>query len=297
MKKLIIMVSGLILSSAVLAEKIQWYSGAFEESGSGKKTTSSNVVGKEADATKYVFGFASDKSNMAFAQFPLQARPEKNALSFEAMSKKSKVNAEVWVETKGWKFQGKITIPADKFSKIVLPLKECKSDEVKWLRVVIPNKANPQRGMLLLKNPELSQIKMVETRTWYTGAFKAKVKSSCTQSPDADGAVKYSWKFDGPKAGPTSFSTAFKSKDKCREFEFKLQNLTDNPVTLQIYIETPEGWKFQKKIKITGKEWELKKFKLIDADSTKTKYFRFIIAPNENAMTGAFRVKNLKYVK
>jgi hypothetical protein len=68
-------------------------------------------------------------------------------------------------------------------------------------------------------------------------------------------------------------------------------------VTLQIYIETPDGWKFQKKIKITGKEWELKKFKLIDADSTKTKYFRFIIAPNENAMTGAFRVKNLKYVK
>lgn len=287
----------LLACSVVNAEKIQWYSGAFEENKSGKKTTSSNIIGKEGDVSKYVFGFASAESNMAFAQYPLTPKSGMNAMSLELMSKKDAVNAEIWIESKGWKFQGKIKITEGKFTKIVLPLKDCKSDAVKWMRVILPNKSNPTRGMLLLKNPELCKSKITKTRVWHTGVFKNKVKSSCEQSPTSDNAVKYSWKFAGVKAGPVSFSTKFRSKEACREFAIDLKNLTNQTATLQLYIETDKGWRFQKKIKVISKEWESRKFKLLDVDSTKTKYFRLILAPKENAMNGKICIKNLKYIK
>jgi hypothetical protein len=282
---------------AVSAGEIQWYSGAFPEDVSGKKTTSSNIIGKEGDTTKYVFGFSTSKSNIAFVQFLLKPQAGKNALRLIAKSKTGKVDAEVWIETKGWKFQGKIQIGSEKFSEIILPLKECKPNEVKYLRLAISNKNNPKRGMLFLKNPELCNTKIVKTRAWHTGVFKNKVKSSCEQSPVPNNAVKYSWKFAGVKAGPVSFSTKFNSKETCNWFAFDLKNLTDKPATLQIYIETEKGWKFQKKIKITSKEWQTKKFELLDADSTTTKYFRFIIAPKENAMTGQICIRGLKYIQ
>jgi hypothetical protein len=287
----------LFACSVVSAEKIQWYSGAFEENKSGKKTTSSNVVDKEGDSSKYVFGFASAKSNMAFAQYPLTPKSGMNAISLEFMSKKDAVNAEIWIESKGWKFQGKIIITEGKFTKIILPLKDCKSDTVKWMRVILPNKSNPKRGMLFLKNPELCKSKITKTRVWHTGVFKNKVKSSCEQSMASDNAVKYSWNFAGVKAGPVSFSTKLRSKEACREFAIDLKNLTDQTATLQLYIETDKGWKFQKKIKVISKEWKNRKFKLLDADSTKTKYFRLILAPKENVMTGEICIKNLKYIK
>ena len=279
------------------AEKIQWYSGAFPEDKSGKKTTSSNIIGKDAEATKYVFGFSTPKSNIAFAQFPLKPEAGKNALTISAKSKTEKVNAEIWIETKDWKFQGKITIHPDKFSTITLPLKQCKSNEVKYLRIAIPNKNNPKREMLFLKKPELCEQKIIKTRVWHTGIFKSKEKSSCKQSPAPEGAVKFSWKFDGAKAGPVFLSTKFKANKDCKNFAVTVKNSTKQAAEFEVWIENNSGWKFQGKLKVTSQEWKTQQFKLLETKSTETKYFRIIAAPKGNPSAGAVYIKNVKYIK
>jgi hypothetical protein len=277
------------------AEKVQWYSGAFEENESGKKTSSSNIVGQEDDATGYVFGFASEKSNAAFAQFPIQPEKGKNAFSLEVMSKKDKVNAEIWIESSGWKFQGKIEIPPGKFSKHILPLKECKSDEVKWLRLIIPNKANPARGSLLLKTPVLCNAELPENRTWYTGKFNK--ADSCSQAAQSDGSVKFDWKFSADKPEPVFVMTKFNSKEDRKEFQISARNAGTQPLELEIWIENPSGWKFQGKFKVDSQKWETKKFALVKVKSPETKYLRLIAAPKGNPSAGAIFIKNPAYIK
>jgi len=280
----------------VCAEEVKWYSGAFEDE-SGKKTTASTIVGKDGDATKYVFGFSNPKSNTAFAQFLLKPEAGKNALRLLAKSKEGKVNAEVWIETKGWKFQGKILIHPGKFSEIVLPLKQCKSNEVKYMRIAVPNKDNPERGMLFLKNPELCDTKIVKKRIWYTGIFKAEEKSSCKQAEAPDGAVKFSWNFAGDKSGPVSLSTKFESNEDCKKFEFNIKNAGTEAAELEIWIESKSGWKFQGKVKAASTEWKTVQYKLLETKSTDTKYFRVIANSKGNPRTGAVFIKNVKYVK
>jgi len=287
----------LFACSVTRAEKNQWYSGAFEENKSGKKTTSSNVVGKEGEASKYVFGFASAKSNMAFAQYPLTPKSGMNAMSLEVMSKKGTVNAEIWVESKSWKFQGKIIISEGRFTKIILPLKECNPDAVKWMRLAIPNKNNPKRGMLLLKKPVLCKTEVIKKRVWHTGVFNSKEKSSCAKSILPDASVKFSWKFDGDQSGPVYLSTKFKSNEDCKKIELKVKNPTSEAVVLEVWIESNSGWKFQGKLKITSKEWKTVQYKLLEAKSSETKYFRIIAAPKGNQREGAVFIKNLKYIK
>lgn len=288
----------LLVCTIVSAEKVQWYSGAFPEDGSGKKTTSSNIISKDADTTKYVFGFSTPKSNIAFAQFPLKPQAGKNTLSLSAKSKTGKVNAEVWIESNsGWKFQGKITINPDKFSEIILPLKQCKANEVKYLRIAIPNKNNPKRGMLFFKNPTLCDHKIIKSRVWHTGIFKAKDKSSCEQSPTPEGAVKFSWKFDGIKAGPVFLSTKFKTNEDCKKFELTVKNSTKQATEFEIWVESNSGWKFQGKLNAPSQKWKTQQFELREAKSTETKYIRIIVATKGNPFTGAVYIKNVKYVK
>ncbi len=286
----------LLSCTVVMAEKPQWYSGAFQESGSGKVTTASTVTGTENGVTKYVFGFNTAKSNQATIQYPLKAETGKNAVNIEAQSKSGTVNAEVWIEATGWKYQGKIKIVPGKFTKFLLPLKQCKSDELKWFRLVIPNKNNPKRDMLMLKTPILCSAKVVESHTWHTGVFDAKVKSSCEQTPNTDGSINFSWKFGGVKSGPVYLMTKLVSKDPLGNFEVTAKNPGKKPVVFQIWIEAT-GWKYQGKLKVDSPDWKTTKFKLKEAKSTETKYLRLIAVPKENAMSGTVIVKDVKYVK
>ncbi len=277
------------------AAKIQWFSGAFEENGSNKKTTTSNVIGEDQGITKYVFGFASEKSNTAFVQFPLTPEKGKNAFCIEAMSKSGEVNCEVWIETKGWKFQKKIKLSAGKFKKIVLPLKGCVSNEAKWLRIAIPNKTNPQRGILLLKKPLLCSTDVVKQRTWYTGKFN-KADASHKQIAE-DGSAKFFWKFVSQKPAPVFLMTGFMSKQKYSNVAVIAKTEGAKPVVIQIWIESATGWKFQKKITINSLTWQTFKIKLIHIDSTQTKYIRMVVDPRGNTNEGSFTVKSIEYIK
>lgn len=147
------LVGGLVTFSR--AADTAWTAGAFEDEGTKVKSTTVSTKPFFDDSTRFEYKFTKPTSNSAYAQAQLKATSDKKYLMLKVKST-IVADAEVWIETKGWKFQGKIQLkPVKEWQKIKLALKDIDSSKVKYLRIIIAPKGNPKHGSILLKNPQL----------------------------------------------------------------------------------------------------------------------------------------------
>jgi hypothetical protein len=148
------LVGGLAFSSAADTD---WTAGAFEDEGTKLKSTTVSAKPFFDDSTRFEYKFTKPTSNSAYAQIQLKAASNKKYLMLQVKST-IVADAEVWIETEGWKFQGKIQLkPVKKWQELKLALKDVDSSKVKYLRIIIAPKGNPKHGVILLKDPQLSK--------------------------------------------------------------------------------------------------------------------------------------------
>jgi hypothetical protein len=146
------LIGGLAFSSAADTD---WTGGAFEDEGTKVKSTTVSTKPFFGDSTRFEYNFTKPTSNSAYAQAQLKAASNKKYLVLK-VKPTIVADAEVWIETKGWKFQGKIQLkPVKEWQEIKLALKDVDSSKVKYLRIIIAPKGNPKRGVILLKEPQL----------------------------------------------------------------------------------------------------------------------------------------------
>jgi len=147
-----LMLSGCI---AMAADPEMWYGGAFEVEGSNIKTTTAMADPAVDGVTKVTIAFQDEKSNQGFFQFPLYPKDDFPACDL-AIKAESDAVVEVWVQDGAkWYFQEKINIKAGDWKTYTVEFKEVSGKQAAWIRLIFPNKINPMKNVLMLKNPQL----------------------------------------------------------------------------------------------------------------------------------------------
>ena len=142
-------------SLVMAADPEMWYGGAFEVEGTARKTTTTAVDPATDGVTRVTLAFQDEKSNQGYFQFPLQPKEDFPACEVTVKAEKDAV-AEVWVQGGAqWYFQEKLTIKGGDWKSYPVEFKEVTGKQATWIRLIFPNKVNPMKNILWLKNPQL----------------------------------------------------------------------------------------------------------------------------------------------
>ena len=196
----------------IAEEKDEWSAGAFPVEGTTDNITTKSSVSTKHGATEFTFAFKDDKSNMAFAQFPIASDNKYAKIAIPIKGEGTTCNIQVWLESSnGWKFQDNIVIKGNNWKEQQVSVRELDTDKVRNLRLIIQNKNNPKIGKIALRQPKFKnklsineKIDGLETLYWYPLAWddndgKKRASVSSIRETIAQGkGVKLNINYDFP---------------------------------------------------------------------------------------------------